>query len=154
MWETVVKYSSVLFVSMFKFLFGPVFGYSYHLNIWESIILTALGSILSVIIISFIGISVKKRITDRMKRRGKYKLFTRKNRKIVRVWSKFGIKGIAFITPVILTPIGGTIVALSFGVKRPTIIFHMSLSILFWSPPTTFIVYQLQKGASSIFNFL
>lgn len=41
--------------------------------------------------------------------------------------------GIAFLTPLILTPIGGTVVLTSFGVAKKKILFTMLVSALFWS---------------------
>jgi hypothetical protein len=61
------------------------------------------------------------------------KVFTRRNRKIVTIWKKFGLVGLAFITPVILSIPIGTVIANSYVRNRKKIFLFMFISILFWS---------------------
>jgi hypothetical protein len=61
------------------------------------------------------------------------KIFTRRNRKIVSVWKRYGLFGIALITPVILSIPIGTLVANSLVSDRKKIMIYMFFSILFWS---------------------
>lgn len=61
------------------------------------------------------------------------KIFTPRNRKLVKVWRKYGLIGIAFLTPVILSIPIGTIVANSLVSNRKKIIIYMFFSVLFWS---------------------
>ena len=61
------------------------------------------------------------------------KVFTKRNRNIVSVWKKFGLVGLAFITPVILSIPIGTIIANSYVQNRKKIFLFMFVSILFWS---------------------
>jgi len=53
----------------------------------------------------------------------KSKLFSGRARYAVRVWQRFGIKGIAVMTPLLFTPIGGSLLALSFKVPTPRVLF-------------------------------
>ena len=64
----------------------------------------------------------------------------------MRIWQRFGIRGIAFLTPVIFTPIIGTLVALVLGVKRNKILTYMLLSAVVWGIALTLAVYGI-KGA-------
>lgn len=61
------------------------------------------------------------------------KLFTKGNRRIVRIWQKYGLIGIAFITPVILSIPIGTVIASSLVQDRKKVIIYMFFSVLFWS---------------------
>lgn len=61
------------------------------------------------------------------------KIFTKKNRKIVTVWKKYGLIGIAFLTPVILSIPIGTIIANNLVDDKRKIFLYMFVSILFWS---------------------
>ncbi len=61
------------------------------------------------------------------------KLFTKRNRRIVRIWQQYGLVGIAFLTPVILSIPIGTVIALSLVQDRKKVMLYMFLSILFWS---------------------
>lgn len=151
MWDQVAKYAIVFFVSMFKYAAGPVLGPTLHLQVWETAIFTALGMILSVIIFTQIGEVIKNKLQSNLKRKGKYKLFSKKSRRVVRIWRKFGIAGIAFLTPLLLTPIGGTIIALSFGVKRRYIFLYMSISAILWSYPTAYFFCEFEHGLENFF---
>jgi hypothetical protein len=61
------------------------------------------------------------------------KKFTRKNKLIVRVKRRFGLIGIAFLTPLLLSiPIGCFLSVRYFKVKHK-ILIHMYVSVIFWS---------------------
>ena len=61
------------------------------------------------------------------------KLFTPSNRKLVKFWQKYGLIGIAFITPIILSIPIGTVIASSLAQNRKKVLVYMFFSILFWS---------------------
>jgi len=61
------------------------------------------------------------------------KVFTKRNRRLVKIWQKYGLAGIAIITPVILSIPIGTVVANSLVEKRRKIFLYMLISITFWS---------------------
>jgi hypothetical protein len=61
------------------------------------------------------------------------KIFTKRNRRLVSIFRKYGLFGIAFLTPVLLSIPIGTIVANSFEPKKRKIFLFMFISILFWS---------------------
>jgi len=135
---------SIVFSSMFKFVLGPFLGLTYDFPVWLTSLLTGIGMMLSVVLISYLGEGVRLTLLSKLKKRKRYRVFTKRKRKIVRIWQKFGIKGVAFLTPAILTPIGGTMMALSFGVKKSKIIFYMALSAIFWSPIITFFIEEIK----------
>lgn len=51
--------------------------------------------------------------------------------------------GISFFTPLLFTPIGGTLIAVSFGEKVKNIIYKMFVFCVFWTLFFTFSVYFL-----------
>ena len=77
----------------------------------------------------------------------KKKIFTAKNRKIVRIWRKYGLFGIAAITPVILSIPIGTLIANSLVNNRRKIIIYMFFSVLFWSLAMT-TLFELFHASS------
>ncbi|MEY4030016.1 MAG: hypothetical protein RJA90_1215, partial [Bacteroidota bacterium] len=79
----------------------------------------------------------------------KRKLFTVANRRKVRVWSKYGILGVSFLTPVILSPIGGALIANAFGEKKYKIFLWMTVMALGWGFIMTYAVFEL----SHLFGF-
>lgn len=61
------------------------------------------------------------------------KVFTPQSRKFVRIWRKYGLVGVAFLTPVILSIPIGTVIANAFEDNKKKIFVYMFFSILFWS---------------------
>ncbi|CAN5394683.1 hypothetical protein BH11BAC2_BH11BAC2_23420 [soil metagenome] len=61
------------------------------------------------------------------------RVFSSNSRKIVKVWKTYGLMGIAFLTPVILSIPIGTVIANSFEGNRKKIFVYMFFSILLWS---------------------
>jgi hypothetical protein len=76
-------------------------------------------------------------------RTSKPKLFSKRVRYAVDIWQRFGIKGIAVLMPLIFTPIGGSLLALSFKVPTARILFFMGISSLIWSLIYVAGIYQL-----------
>ena len=146
------KCLSVVFSSMLKFIFGPLFGFAYDFPVWLTALLTSIGMMISVILVSYLGDGVRLALLSKLKKRKKYRVFSKRKRKIVRVWQKFGMLGVAFLTPAILTPIGGTLIALSFGVKKAKIILFMALSAIFWSPLVSFFIEEIKIFMEFVFT--
>ncbi len=126
-----LKYLSVLSGTMIKFIFGPTIGFASGLSYWETVFCTVLGMMLAVCAVSFLGLPFRNFLLLRFAKNTKR--FSPRKRMVVRIWKKYGIIGIAFLTPLILTPIGGSIIAVSFGEKTPKIISYMLISAIFWA---------------------
>lgn len=130
--EEILKYFLIYLSSTFKFIGGPLLGMQlkYHFLITSA--LTVAGMMTSVYVFSSVlgknihGWLMKNFFRDR-------KLFSKKTRRTVRIWRAYGLKGVAFLTPVLFTPIGGTIVAASFGEHRARIFKYMLVSAIFWA---------------------
>ncbi|MFC5412842.1 hypothetical protein ACFPMF_26190 [Larkinella bovis] len=137
----VTKYLSVVVASMVKFVGGPVTGIAVGLNWVETWLFTVAGMMASVMLVTYAGTALQALI-NRF-RRSAPRRFTRRTRLAVRVWKRSGMLGIAFLTPLLLTPIGGTILAVSFKVNRSLIFSYMLISALFWGIVFTLAVYQL-----------
>ena len=129
----IVKYIPVFLGSMFKFILGPIGGLAVGLSLIETIILTILGMMTSVVIFLFLGNSIKAWYRERFPSKKKKKKFTRKNRNFIRVWQKYGVIGVSILTPVLFSPIGGALLISYFGAPRKQVLIYMSISALFWS---------------------
>jgi len=138
-----IKYLSVFGLSMFKFLAGPLTGLAVGLKMWETMLLTVGGMMASVTILSFLGIELRHKFVARFA--GKKKKFSPRSRRTVRIWKRFGLQGVAFLTPLILSPFGGTMIAVGFGETPKRIILYMLTSAIFWAVVMTYIVYQLGR---------
>jgi hypothetical protein len=149
MFEKLIPYTTVILSSAFKYALGPVMGKVFSLSNIEIIILMVVGMMLTVTLLTtlvgdlFYGF-LKKTLFKNSK------TFSPKTRNIVRVWNKRGLIGIAFLTPVLFSPIGGCLIAISFGEEKQKIILYMFLSACFWAPITVLFMDQLITFAISL----
>lgn len=143
MGELLFKYGTVFLVSMFKFVIGPTTGIFAGLSIPESALISAFGMSVSVIVFSYGGTAVRDWWFTAF--RHDRKLFSPRNRKVVKFWIRYGIKGLAFLTPVVFGPIVGTLLAVSFGEDKSRIFRFMALSALFWGFILSIILFYVHK---------
>ena len=136
-----LKYLTVFLLSMVKFLGGPLTGVALGLPFGLTLGLTVAGMMTSVTLFSVIGAGASRWYARRARLRGK-PVFSRQSRRTVRVFQRFGITGIAFLTPVIFSPIIGTVLATALGVPRATILLHMLWSSLLWGVVFTLVLSQ------------
>lgn len=64
---------------------------------------------------------------------GKKRIFTSRNRRIITLKTKYGLAGIAFLTPVLLSIPIGTFIATKLVHNKSKIILYMAVSISFWA---------------------
>ena len=147
----IVKYLSVYLLSMVKFFGGPLAGISMGLSFWMTLLLSVTGMMTSVFIFSKVGMMVSRWYIQRHRAQNK-PIFSKKSRKIVKIWQRFGIKGIAFLTPVIFSPVIGTIMATVLGASQRHILLHMLWSAVFWGLAFTFALHELRHLDLAIFH--
>lgn len=133
--EQVLKYVTVFGGSMFKFIFGIVTGEATGMPVWLTVVLTVAGMMTSVVVFSHLGMEIRRRWMLRFRK--VRPRFTRSNRRMVAIWSRYGLGGVAFLTPLLFSPIVGTILALSFGESPKRIVGAMFLSAIFWGTALT-----------------
>jgi hypothetical protein len=126
-----MNYGMVFLLSMLKFILGIATGKGMGLSPWLTALITA-GGMMS--IISAFTLWLGKPFHDFILRKfyKSRKLFTRGNRRKVWIWTRFGLGGVAFFTPVLFSPIGGAMIANSFGAEKKDIMLYMTISALFW----------------------
>lgn len=125
------KFVSIVLLTMLKFIAGPTLGYAGGFSLFMTIIITVTGMMLSVFLFTFLGRLLKQKLLDRIFARKRK--FTRRNRQFIRIWKKYGLNGVAFLTPIIFTPIGGTLLLTSFGSPKRKILISMFASAVFWA---------------------
>jgi membrane protein DedA with SNARE-associated domain len=135
MWEEILKAIPVYFATMLKFIFGPLGGYTAGLNLLTTILTTVFGMMSVVFLFTYSGDWFKEKVLHRfMRKRDPSSAKNRaRDRKLARIWKKYGLTGIALLTPIILTPIGGTLLAVSSGSPKEKIIFYMFISAAAWA---------------------
>ncbi len=153
--EIILKQLSILFISAIKFLVAAptsyLFGYSYL----HTILNTTAGGLLGVIFFYYSGkyLFAHYPVWKRKVRRFYHKLlgipyqiqhahdikttpsrvFTRKNRTIVKIRQKFGFAGVIILTPVLLSIPLGTFIAVKYYSRRPDLLGWLSVSVVSWS---------------------
>lgn len=147
--ERLFKYGAVCLISMFKFVIGPTTGVLSGLTIAESALFSSLGMMISVLLFSLGGSAVRDWWFTAF--RHDRKLFSPRNRKIVRFWLRFGLGGLAFLTPVVFSPIVGTLLAVSFGEPRFRIFRFMAAASLFWGVVLSVAMWLVRAGLDSLF---
>jgi len=130
--ESILTFLGIYFLCWFKFIAGPLFGPAAGYSLIETILITIAGMMSSVLLFTLLGKKLKIQLERLFPRRNKT-IFSKKSRNIVHLWKKYGEIGIAFITPILLTPIGGTLIMVSFGVKKSKIYAYMLCSACLWA---------------------
>jgi hypothetical protein len=124
-------YSWIFFLSSIKFLFAPPLAINV-VSYWECIIVTSIGGICGVTFFYFLANTLfrladkKRKLKEEIeKQKGTWKpkkKFTRTNKFVVRTKRRFGLLGLAFITPAIISiPIGSVILARFYPNYRITL---------------------------------
>jgi len=139
MLEEILHHFYVYLSSALKFIIGPTLGTYYGFNVFVTGTLTALGMMTSVYTFTYFGTRIRRASRKFWNAKNK-KIFTKKNRRFVRIWLNYGVPGIAMLTPVLLMPIGGTIIVNAFGGKKQEIIKWMWISCVFWSYSITWVI--------------
>ena len=134
-----LKIISIILLTMLKFIFGPVLGFKAGFSYPTTVIITIVGMMLSVILFTFFGELARKYLVDPFFK--SKRLFTKRTRRFVKIWKHYGVNGVALLTPLLLTPIGGTILLTSYNTPRRKIVMTMFLSATFWSIVITGLVY-------------
>ena len=131
MFSDLMKYIIVYLISMFKFIGGPAFGAAYDLNILITAGMTIMGMMTTVLVVSFFGSRLRTWLQK--KYNFKRKVFTKRNRRIVKVWRGYGEFGVSFFTPIFFSPVIGTLLVTTLGGKRKRICMYMLISAIFWA---------------------
>lgn len=139
--EEILKYLGIYLLACLKSILPPLVGPAAGLRSWEIIIITVLGLMTSVVVFNFLGENIKKHFLPIFNKSNKK--FSPKTRRMVRIWKRYGIVGVCFLTPLILSPPGGAILVASIGAPRKQVFLYMLLFGIFWATIWTFSVEWL-----------
>jgi hypothetical protein len=147
------KILSVFITCSFAFKIGfPTAVMVFKYNFFKTMIVACSGGIAGNIFFTYLSAAIIKAIHNfRAKRHliHRKRIFTRFNRRVIRVKQRFGLAGIAFITPILLsTPLGAFLAERFFRDKRK-IIIYLSCATIFWGLalyPILLIFHDSVKG--------
>ena len=139
MWEDILKAIPAVFLpSMLKLILGPLAGYGLKLNIFVTMIASLAGMMTIVTIITYSGQMLRNKIE---------RFFSKhlKHGKLYKFIEKWGLWGVVILTPLILMPIPGALLALGFQQKhtKQQILLYMLISGAAWSAIFTLVIYFL-----------
>lgn len=138
--EELVKAASVFLLSMVKFILGPMTGFALGLHFITTTLATIGGMMMSVVMFTYFGEWLRTLVLKQFYRNARK--FTPRTRQFA-TWRKYGLTGIAILTPLVLTPIGGTLLAVSAIKSKGRILFAMLVSATSWSLIFTGVIYFL-----------
>lgn len=134
----ILEFISVIALSAFKIVPGYALAKGgYDMSILETFLSVGLGGILGISIYTYFGARIRdyfqkrKKETTEKKKLDKKKI--RRLRLVIKIWRRFGIWGIAFLTPPILSPPIGTAISLAFGEKPNRIMLYLGVSCILWA---------------------
>ena len=139
-----VKILSVFLTCSFAFKIGfPTALVFFEFNFLKTFLVACGGGILGNIVFTYLSAAIIAAIHNfRVKRNliHRKRIFTKFNRRVIRVKQRFGLAGIAFITPVFLSTPVGAFLAERFFKKKKKIIIYLSAATLFWGFTMYFII--------------
>ena len=141
----------IVFLSSVKFLFAPSLAISAGFGYLKTIVITFCGGSIGILFFYFFGTWVMKKIKPKntsisISEKNKKKIFTRTNKMIVRIKAKYGLLGLSFITPAIISIPIGSILAAKYFRKNPKTLSYLLISLFFWCILLTSISYLFKQS--------
>ena len=128
-----LKILIVISLSGFKFLIAiPLSAYQYDFNFIQTLIFSIVGGVIGIFLFSALSNKInklfpKKNKVKRTKKRGIKEVIT------IKTARKYGVYGIAAITPILLSIPIGTLIALRFFPEKKKTIPILMSSVVIWS---------------------
>lgn len=121
-----------MLLSGVKFFLAPstvvITGYGF----WDTIWITSVGGILGFLMFFYFGQFFRRKMQFLFKKKEK-KRFSKRNRFIAKIRGKYGLWGLAILTPCILSIPIGAVMASIYYPKRKGVLMIFGLMIIAWS---------------------
>jgi ABC-type antimicrobial peptide transport system permease subunit len=137
--EELLQVIFILILSATKFLTAPITSLNIGFNYIQTLIITTIGGIFGVLVfyylsngLAFIFYKIAAKLNGVKKPKEK-KVFTWKNKMIVKTVRQYGLLGVALLTPVILSIPLGTFIAARYFHNQAQVLKYLSASVIFWS---------------------
>jgi hypothetical protein len=141
-----IKWLTVTGLAALKVVPALGLAISLKMNRWEIFVALAAGSFMGVSFFTLFGLRIRGWLKERRDRKGIRKPMNyRKARKWKRMWLRFGLVGIALLTPPVISPPVGAIISVIFEKRRSRILLCMGASILAWSVVFAFLGEQILR---------
>lgn len=132
--DSIIEIGLLLIFAAIKFLFAAGYllidkGYPYY----QTVLLLFIGGSIGVFVFYYFSGFVNRLINRLMKRNKPRKVFTKQNRTIVKIKTKYGIYGIAFLMPIFFSIPIGSFLASRFYMNKKSTVPILLLAVVFWS---------------------
>ncbi|MNI40104.1 putative small multi-drug export protein [compost metagenome] len=124
----ILLWASVLGAGMLELWAAIPLGFTLQLHPVTTAILSSLGSILIAVIIIYFGSSLRNWLIKRFQRKN-----MGKNSAMSRIWNRYGIIGLGFLSPLITGAPLGAAIGVSFNAEPRKLLLWMTIGIVFWS---------------------
>lgn len=153
-----LKVLEIFLISSVKFLFAPFEAERQGFNFLQSFLITTTGGLLGVLAFTYAGnfifsfwVHLKAMIKSLFQKKSAREIEKKIPKKVnmekpLIQWirKKFGLPGIAFFTPCIISIPIGTLIAVSLYRSRIKIFLSTGLALIFWSLILNFIAQYLE----------
>jgi hypothetical protein len=129
--DKIISSIVVLFGSILKFSMFSLAAIGANLG-FEGSLANVIGGIIGIVLFTYLGSFIQDYFVKKFPNKFGKK-FTRSNRFLVKVKQRFGLGGIAALTPVILSIPVGVLFALAVTHDKKKIMLSMFISVLFWA---------------------
>lgn len=146
------RYISVFLACTFFFskIGMPAAVYAFDYNYLQCILTSCAGAIFSTIVFTYLSDGIIKwwnKLKEKLiTKKGPKKHFTKSNRRIIKIKNRFGLIGIAALTPILLSIPLGAFLAERFYKDKKKVIIYISIATVFWSNALYFIFLLAYKG--------
>jgi hypothetical protein len=124
----------------------------FKFDFWRVFAVTAGGGITGTVFFTFLSAGLikwwKGFKLKYFKTHKKTPVFTKKNRRIIKIKRRFGLYGIAFFSPILLSIPMGSFLGERFYKKKGKVILAMTTSVVFWSVGLYYIFFFLYKSTA------
>jgi hypothetical protein len=151
--HSIFKYLLILAISSVKFLFAPPLSFEFGFTFLQTWLVTTLGGIAGVVFFFYLSKGI---LALYFRYLSKYisalyakfrtvvwnqygfpvkakKIFTFKNKSLVKIRRRYGLIGIIILTPILLSIPLGTFLALKYYSRQKNLLAYLSLSVIMWS---------------------
>lgn len=126
----------------------------FDFNLWKVLIVTCSGGITGVILFTNISAVLMKwwhnAKMQYFRNHRHPKVFTKGNRRIIRIKKRFGIWGIALVTPLGLSIPVGTFIAERFYKDKKKVVLVFSTAVIFWYVTIYFLLLFFYDTISKV----
>ena len=132
----IVQYITVLFLGGVKFFLAVPLAVQYNFSFWQTFILTCFGGVLGVIIFTYFRKIILKlyyKLFPQTRKKNQKKKSSFRKKIAVKTAKKYGLFGIAILTPIFLSIPLGTFIALHLFPDKKKTLPMLFASVLGWS---------------------